>query len=357
MARWSSYWSPVSPQEVLRSLDWPRLQPVDEVILQPGGCLVLAAGFEDRALAAIGSASDVCKEFSVVLIRYLPELVENREDEVIALCRKHSLDVHEVVYDRRCPSGIGLSVLDVVSKFQDIVIDVSAMSRLLLVQLIVSVLEARLEFEVIYTEANVYPPSKSDYVGALTSGSISPSFLSSGVFEVVSTPELSSTAMLGGSIRLISFPSFDHSQLANLVQEVQPSQNDVVNGVPPRQDMAWRRRAIRDLNRSTLKSIQRSTMFDASTLDYRETLTLILAIYEQHSAFDRIVIAPTGSKMQSVAVALARGVLGDIQICYPTPMRFVDPSRYTEGVRQTYSLRVSEVGQMSMSVYSMFSSR
>ena len=54
--------------------------------------------------------------------------------------------------------------------------------------------------------------------------------------------------------------------------------------------------------------------------------------------FDRIVVAPTGSKMQSVAVGLFRAVLHDVQIVYPTPQFFAEPRNYTLGMRQLYQL-------------------
>ena len=89
-----------------------------------------------------------------------------------------------------------------------------------------------------------------------------------------------------------------------------------------------------------MKALQRVEVHEASTLDYQETLNLILDLYKKHSAFDRILIAPTGSKMQAVATGILRGVLADLQIVYPTPLQFVDPSHYTEGVKQIFHLAV-----------------
>ena len=54
--------------------------------------------------------------------------------------------------------------------------------------------------------------------------------------------------------------------------------------------------------------------------------------------FDRLVVAPTGSKMQAVAVAMLRAALYDVQIVYPTPQTFTEPDRYTVGTRRLYEL-------------------
>ena len=77
---------------------------------------------------------------------------------------------------------------------------------------------------------------------------------------------------------------------------------------------------------------------EASTLDYRKTLQILLRIYDQRSMFNRLVVAPTGSKMQAVAVGIFRAALHDVQIVYPTPQVFAEPEKYTRGLRQLYQL-------------------
>ena len=56
---------------------------------------------------------------------------------------------------------------------------------------------------------------------------------------------------------------------------------------------------------------------------------------------ERLLVSPTGSKMQAVAVGLFRAIQGDIQIVYPTPKEFRAHDDYTRGVRQLYSLPLS----------------
>ena len=326
--------------EQLSLIDWPELEPVDDIVLGSADCFVAALGFEERALAGLQRACQGSQNFNAVFVRYLPEVKENLEAAFSALCEKNGLDANNLVYDRERPSGIGPLVADSVSKCDRVFVDISGMSRLLIVQIIVALVERRQAFHILYAEAEVYPPLEKEYRKVHTGAGQNPSFISSGIFEIVSSPELSSVAMLGGAIRLISFPSFDPSQMSNLVQEVQPTHNNVIRGMPPYEEMAWRPAAIDQLNNSAMKTLQRLDVHQASTLDYRETLKLIADLYQQHSAFDRIVIAPTGSKMQAVAVGILRGVLGDLQIVYPTPLQFVNPSRYTEGVKQIVQLPV-----------------
>ena len=320
--------------EKLAVTQWPVAEAVDDIVIGPRDCLVAAMGFEERALAVLQRACRDSEGFDLALVSYLPTVAENREEEFRELMESHGLSAKWFEYDRQRPAGMGRILAEYASGFERVFIDISGMSRLLIVQTVVAMGEMGKACEVLYSEAAVYPPTREEYTAASVSGVHSPSFISSGVFEVVSSPELSSVAMLGSPIRLISFLSFDSSQLRNLVQEIQPTHNDVVCGLPPRADMAWRRDAVIEMNEATVTMLRRAESHEACTFDYRVSLKLILAVYGNHSVFDRIVIAPTGSKMQALAVGIIRSLLKDVQIVYPTPRRFLDPRHYTEGVRR-----------------------
>ena len=329
------------PDEKILEVDWPGVEPFIGLQLSSDDCLILAMGFEERCAGALSRFCSRGRGFNVIPIRYLPSIEENREDECRDLCRGADADVVELEYDRQNPSSMGLKLCEVANSFDRIFVDISSMSRLLIVQIVSAFVEAGAEFDVLYSEAEVYPPGQLDYQSAVNVSHSKPAFLSSGVFEIASCSELSSASMLGSAVRLVSFPSFDPSQLSNLVQEVQPSHNDVVHGIPLRTELSWRHQAIKELNQSVLGSLERVSFHKASTLDYRQTLKSIVSIYQQHSVFDRIVIAPTGSKMQAFAIGILRGILSDLQIVYPTPLEFLDPGHHTTGIREIYRVPVA----------------
>ena len=324
--------------EQLALFEWPEAKRVEEIAIGPGDCLVAAMGFEDRAMAGLERVSGGSGQFSVAMVRYLPEVAENRERQFLDLTETHSLDVRQFEYNRERPAGMGLVLGDYAAGYDRVYVDVSGMSRLLIVQMLVALAEREKDCVILYSEADVYPPLKEEFEESREDGGTSPPFISSGVLEVVSSPELSSVAMLGSPIRLVSFLSFDPSQLSNLVQEIQPTHNNVVRGRSPHAEMAWRTNAVEQMNEPTVNMLQRVKIHEACTFDYRMTLDLIVDLYKQHSAFDRIVVAPTGSKMQAVAIGIVRGVLTDLQIVYPTPRQFLDPGRYTVGVRDVFQL-------------------
>ena len=55
--------------------------------------------------------------------------------------------------------------------------------------------------------------------------------------------ELSSVAMQGQPIRVVTFPSWNTTQLAAVCSEMQASHFTIVHGIPPDPQNAWRRDA------------------------------------------------------------------------------------------------------------------
>lgn len=92
-----------------------------------------------------------------------------------------------------------------------------------------------------------------------------------------------------------------------------------------------------------MEAIPNRKIHRTSTLDYRETLRLLLELYADHSAFDKLVVSPTGSKLQSVAVGIATAFLRDLQVVYPTPMKFTDKERHTVGVANYFRISLGGV--------------
>ncbi|MBZ5564632.1 MAG: hypothetical protein LAP13_19710, partial [Acidobacteriia bacterium] len=198
---------------------------------------------------------------------------------------------------------------------------------------------------VLYSEASEYPPSKDVVEEAIAKSGVDPLYsimlLSSGVFDVTIVPELSSISPGSQQTRLVTFPSFNTDQLTALRTELQPSRYSVIHGVPPAPENQWRKWAIARLNHTD--SLEGEEGYSTSTLDYRETLEYLLQIYTNHGTTERILIAPTGSKMQAVAVGIFRSFIRDVQIVYPTPRTFTSPTSYTIGVRQLYSLALDTI--------------
>lgn len=331
----------------LYNLEKPPLVPIKNVAPNKGDILILCAGFEDRVMTALDSAIDSGKiDFSLVLIEYLPRVDENKTEEVENKCKEYGISVQRLLYDRESPSGIGEKLLNIIKpEGGRIFVDISGMSRLLIVQLLATLGNFAFNFSkttLLYTIAKEYPPNEKEVDDAIIkmeeNSFYSAMLLSSGVFELAVVPELSSVSLESQPIRVVAFPSFNPTQLAALRSEVQASYFTIIHGIPPLEENAWRPEKIKILNR--INDISSRDDLEASTLEYNETLKILLDIYDEYGVLERIVVAPTGSKMQAVSVGILRAFMEDIQIVYPTPRIFPKPKKYTKGVRQLYQLQL-----------------
>ena len=337
---------PLRMDERLRDVSWPEVREVEAPAVEAGDVMVVCGGFEERAVSVLRRVCESGRTgFQVVLVEYRPEYEANRVEEIEDLAKQAGLVVQRCMYDRRSPAGIGTRLDQLSGGRGRVWVDVSGMSRLLIVQALVELLPcAGRAVSIVYGEAAEYRPTEARFERdwGTEHRAQGLSYLSSGIYEVAATPELGSVSMVGEAIRLIAFPSFDPAQLKNLVEELQPTYAELVHGRPPAEWNRWRLDAIRRINGATLKELRGARDYAVSTRDYRETLRLLLDIYARRSMFDRIVVAPTGSKMQAVAVAIFRLTLDDVQVVYPTPLRFKDERAYTFGVRQVYQLDVPD---------------
>jgi hypothetical protein len=327
-----------TPDERLAALTKPVLEPVIQFELDSDDWLVICAGFEDRALGVLQNAASGRNSFNVLIIDYRPFFPENKLNPIRGICRSAHLNGVELLYDREEPAGFGAALIEKMSSVKGrIFVDVSAMSRLLVVQTLVALGTRSTGFAncfVAYAEAESYPPTRAEAEAELARCESDPTFsilfLSSGVFEITVVPELSSPAPAGAQTRLIAFPSLDAHQLTALRAEVQPSRFSFVEGVPPSAENKWRQQVISQLN--CLDAIQGAERTQTSTLDYQETLDALLKLYSEHSVRDRLLLSPTGSKMQTVAAGIFRAIIRDVQIAYPTPHGFRKPEGYTLGI-------------------------
>lgn len=324
-------------------MDSPRRFDGADVGHDGGSVLVLCGGFEDRALGALPSFGAV-KDLTVVLVRYRPEYGSNKDAAVRMWTREYGVGLRECIYDRQSPARGGEEIVRRLGAAKHVYVDVSGMSRLLIVQIVVALVQAERPFTIVYAEADEYYPTESEFRERAGSGQGDRSidFLSSGIFEVAATPELGSVAMLGEATRLVVFPSMETVQMKNLLQEVQPTYVDAIYGLWPRDRDRWRRAAAKQLNARELQGQTGVSEHEASTLDYTDTLRVLLGIYAERSMFDRMLVAPIGSKMQAVAVGIVRSVLTDLQVVYPTPQE-LKADHYTKGVGPVHHVRVPEI--------------
>jgi hypothetical protein len=313
-----------------------------------GDAVIVCAGFEERAVVLLQRAvSEGAQSFAVVVVAYYPATEDNlkRLEEIKRLCAGCAR-VQVWTYNRRDPAGAGCALLDLAGE-RKVHIDISGMSRLLIVQLVAEATRRRIlhRTTIWYAEARDYFPREQDVARASTSDDGdalgAAMFLSSGVFGLLVVPELSSVAMQGQPMIVVAFPSWNTMQLAAVRAELQASRYVFVRSVSLDPAESWRCNAVMALNH--LENIDERDLACASTLDYRDTLSALLTVYRDHAQREKLVVAPTGTKMQTVAVGIACGWLPDIQIVYPSPIEFSPPAEYTQGFRSLFHASLGEL--------------
>ncbi len=340
--------------ESLKNMSKPPVIEVGEIDFHSDDCLIVCGGFEDRSTHIVDALSSSNKGLSAILINYLPFLEKNRSQTIRDKCADHNIKLlePEVEYDRENPAGIIDSLLPLITKAnRRIFIDISGMSRLLIVQLIVGLYKHKGNFNgisILYCMADEYPLKKEQVqqkIDDVNKGSVDDILiLSTGVFDLSIVPELSSTVMQSQPIRLIAFPSFNNHQLTTLRAELSVANFSFILGRPYLQKNDWHEAEIRKLNRveEIIAGKQSNTDESKCTLNYIETLDYLLDLYNEYNIWNKLALAPIGSKMQAVAVGIFRSFLDDVQIVYPTPRTFDAPDRFSTGVRKVYRLDLDD---------------
>ena len=81
-----------------------------------------------------------------------------------------------------------------------------------------------------------------------------------------------------------------------------------------------------------------------STLNYVETIDLLIRLFWQLSGDHRILLAPAGSKMQAVGCYLVKRLHPDIHIEYPSPEGF--SPEYSTGIGDIWALELGKLGAL-----------
>ena len=321
--------------------------------------LLIAEGFEDRSLAWIRSLPPEILFKRTVIFKNLP-IRKSRLSELVQEVKTRSIEIQIVDFDRFDP---------VVSEYRiesmlawtlesciEVVIDISVMSKLLIMMLFVMLRSFPTRVRCIYSEAETYAPTEAEYKTFCLENSNNNPLPSQGVHDVIRTPLLSSSIMQTSPNLIIAFTSFNEQLIRALLSSISPANLLLINGAPPH--LKWRRKATQDIHLSIIEEFKVDNQIvngelerQSSTLDYRESFVLLSDIYRTYSFTRRLVLAPTGSKMQTVACALFKICCPDVHVEYPTPESFYVRGYSGEKVREIHQIEfqnfardVAEIG-------------
>jgi hypothetical protein len=127
---------------------------------------------------------------------------------------------------------------------------------------------------------------------------------------------------------MIAFPNFNHLELTALLSEMNPQHLVLIEGVPNPSRNAWRLNAIKWINRG-LDAYLTPTRYEIDPLDLESSLSLLEKIHNLYRNTHKVMVSPTGSKLQAVAVFCLKSMHPDVHIVYPVVRAFAE--EYTSG--------------------------
>lgn len=336
----------------------PPLIKAGTIVLNEGDMLIHAPGFEDRTLAVC----DVLKPqrgSRAILLDYKPFDGRNRMKAVreglanIGIPRnKQSL----LSYDRFNPGDFETRLEAELRErcASKVVLDISTMSKLAIMLTLWSLKKVDTPVTVLYSEAEHYGPSETEFNEARNSNDVhQPSLqIFSGIHGVIRVDSLASVAMQGQPTAALVFMSFNDSLTQSLLNTVYPTRLLLINGTPPVH--SWREAATAWIHENVRKEWgdDNPTRLDGSglpqrsvsTLDYRETVVLLMRLYWELSASYRILLAPAGSKLQAVGCCIMKALHPDIHVEYPSPQGFLKV--YSEGAGTMWQVEFGSVDDL-----------
>ena len=334
---------------------FPKMAPLDLSKIPEDSVHIGAAGFEDRCLAFLEECSKKSIRFQkVVGIKYEPFDEKNKVNEfeelAIKVTKKNKLEW--VTYDRPNPEEFSNSTKHLeklIGSAENIVIDISGMSKFLIVVLLYGLKDYSGNIHIIYCVAETYHPSREEYESEKERlpEDTPPSFLTTNVYKLVTTTELSSTSMQGYPLLIIAFPTFNYKEMYALLNEITPQRLFKIEGNPREEHNQWRLEAIRWINRKVdsdfAPNIQDIYEKELSTFDYIKTIGVLNYIYDKHKYTHKCIIAPTGSKLQTLGVLFFKQMYPEIQLIYPATSKF--SKEYTQGCEEIWHITFENFSQ------------
>lgn len=174
---------------------------------------------------------------------------------------------------------------DILKGIDEIVIDISVMSKLMIIIFILWLSTFSGRIRIIYSEPREYAPSIEQFEKFKIDSTDQGWLPSHGVHDVVRTMLTSSIIMQSAPSIVIAFASFNEQLLRALLSVINPSHFFLINGVPTH--LHWREEATQFINRSIITEYPIENVFDsdrtltnrASTLYYEETFAFLSKLY------------------------------------------------------------------------------
>jgi hypothetical protein len=333
---------------------FPEIAPLNPSTLLHPMIYICAVGFEDRAMMLLDCClSQKIRVEKALAIRYKPHGdPRNRVTDFRSKLEKVCSCVEWINYDRLDPQKFQeelASSIDVPDPFH-VLVDISGMSKFLTMVLLQVLTRLPNSITVVYAEADIYHPTRDEFEKKKEKVGATPDFLTSDVYTILHVTSLSSVSMQGYPILLLVFPTFNHNEVAALHNEVSPQYMILLEGDPHKETDKWRLQAMKEVNRNLTANPDYSCESKVvSTFDYISNIEVLQDIYRKYCFTHKVLLAPTGSKLQTIASFLFRQIHPDVQIVYPVTKAFI--GEYSEKCRALWAIPFGHFSNFISSLY------
>jgi hypothetical protein len=315
---------------------------------------ITAMGFEDRANRIAECLSKTAIQGSIIAIRYMNAKGMNHEAEFRSNFEgNRNWKIREIKYSTAHPHKFepefdqSLSLVHI-SNDDVILVDISAMSKFLILITLLRLWQVQKKVRISITTAVKYAPTKDEFDTTMMKlGENIRDFAgqpSSGVSAILRSNCLTSTRMQGQPTCAVAFTSFNEELIRHAIGTLNPRRLILINGKPPSEMSAWRASATQAIHAKLISEYSVDNPTDAqsgllvrttSTLDYRDSLGVLEELHEKYGLHERMIYFATGSKMQTVALAIHKRRHTDVHIEYPTPDSYFF-QEYSKGVGSVF---------------------
>lgn len=314
--------------------------------------LVLAAGFEDRAVGIL-TRGRFASESYCVLVRFENDTVGN--DQVLERFRGVARQkfangrVVEVVLSASDPgrfeSDLGNVIGGLPNSRRVFGLDISGLPSYAIC-LAMRALRSHRPGErllVFYTAAQEYNPSRTEYDQMMKGRAGEIEFLPRSMALEMDT-NLVLEAFGGYRSQnarscLAIFAGYEVHRSAGVIDAINPSLLLLMYGRPGDDSLAWRLELSKALHRKFEQGRQTATEI-VSTLQVSEAVSVLENYYEYLIDDYDLVISPICSKMHVVATYLFWERFGEAQLTFPVPIGY-DPKAGPRGIGVSYSLALA----------------
>lgn len=291
--------------------------------------LIISEGFEKRSLSWIESQNQQELFQNSIICKYDPSEKHRFKEMHQAVTDRTSNQPYVLAFDRFNPTPFEVEFETLLNDFLfstvEIVVDISAMSKMLIMIVLHSLLGFGGSVRIIYTEPDSWSPNEQEFNEKrkeLELGSFV-SLSSVGIFNIVRTPGLSSIAMQDSPSLLIAFASTNAYLVNAVANEITPEQTLLINAKNKREP--WREKAALDIQKCFIRDfpLYSEDVHAFELIEYGPLFEYLAEVYRNNCYDKRMIISPTGGKIHTLACALMKNCCSDIHIEYPTPESYL----------------------------------